>query len=874
MMDMQNLRIKKWIRFFLVFPVIFVMLVSNMMTVYAYTEVKEDIQFLTAVYPSVTNGKLASVKVPYSDSWFLRSSSEYNHKLAQASMGLAVSSFRYYSTDGSPQDKNVRSFLDQAGFQDVRTDDYDRPSGRYTIASAMGHKEIHDEDGNTYELIAVGIAGQGYRDEWLSNFSIGDGEIHTGFADAADDMYDRFFGYIAANDLDEKDIRVWISGFSRSAAVANIFAAYLSDTQWFDPDDIFAYTFATPATTKNPKKGNYPNIFNIVGRMDPVPMVPFLIWGYDRFGTTLCTPCQETDSDWNRKREKANTVFHQLTGIDFWNNPEMDATLHQCMEYLMHIVPSSTIYHLYLEDQVIDLWMDKSPINILRKLFDLSEDPNLINDSNRDMANELLDFLCFNGIFAVSGDNEFKSWEGRASTGANIMHEHTPDVYLAWLLSDDDPDKIYSSNSNYSVISINGEGDFTVFDENEESFTIFEDTTDNATENSLKFVHSKSGYVTSITIPEDREYSIRIHSTKDQTIPVVRKISGAEAFSMVESDSVLLDLKQDEEAILKLNSDGSISGYRVEQQGSSADPETALISLGKDYEDDELSFQDLNVLHASWKVLILSIISISALTVGLVIFLFLLLFERLRLSHRIHRGELPKTTKVHKWVLLGLVMVYVYYFLMEFFVTLYPNDASMCSQFKVPIMCILVAIAFYAYLKIPTELHMRTFMALTFLTAGDVAINYNEYAGIALEWTGLLILIYAFWKFNRPTTAQLVGFVIASLIGGLVIKGIKGDYGVMRYVAMGYYVTLVLLLFVSLKTPKLFIRGSACLLITGVMMIFIGVLLSDVLTDRVLHMVMIGIFYTGLVLFVCGPLKVIDLPFQSIKPEPAEEPAA
>ena len=872
MMDMKARTTNYYVRMLLVIPVILFMLVTNLVTVHADTEEPDQIQYLTANYPSVTTGKLSSVKVPYSDSWFLKPSSEYNHLLAQASMGLTVSSFRYYSTDGSPQDVNVKDFMNQAGFRDIRSYDYDRPSGRYTIASSIGHKEILSSDGKSYELISVGIAGQGYRDEWLSNFSIGDDTIHTGFADAADDIYDRFFGYIAANNLDEKNIRVWVSGFSRSAAVANVFSAKLIDTEWFDPEDIYAYTFATPATTKDPKKGEYSSIFNIVGRMDPVPMVPFRAWGYDRFGITFSTPCQETDSEWNLKKKKANIVFRQLTGLDFWNNPEMDSTLHQCMEYLMQIVPSSKIYYLYLQDQVISLWKDKSPLNILRKLFDLSEDPNLINDSNRDMANELLDYICFSGVFAVSGENEFRAWQDKVTAGANIMHEHTPDVYLAWVMSDTDPEKIYCSNPDYSEISVYGPGDVTVFDDSGNSFTVFEDYSKPAAGASLKFAYDKTGEQVNITIPNDRQYSIRIHASQDQKFTIIRNVSAAENFTVMKSDACRIDLKQDEETVLKLEPDGTLSGAKrlTAENAKELEDEADVDEVDP---DEIVTFQDFNIFHVSWKVLVLGIITVVVITVGFMVFLIMALFKKLRLTLKIHKKEVPENTKIHAFILLGLITVYELYLLMELFCAIYPYNVSMRLAFKVPIMFILVIIAYYAYLKVPTDLHLHTFMALTFLTAGDVMIDVNTSAGILLEWTGLLILIYAFWRFNKPTAAQFAGFIIASAIGVLLIGRINGAYDELRYISMGYYVILVFLLFVSLKTPNLFIKGSVCLLVTGIMMIFIGVFLVDILTDIILHMIMIGIFYTGLVLLEKGMLKVIDLPYQVLKPAVAEEPA-
>ena len=234
--------------------------------------------------------------------WFDADARVYNHDLAKASLGLATSAFRpnpQRTEDGFAADYNVRSFLEQAGFTGLRSDDYDKNPSMYTVSTVMGHQTVGEGDG-AFELIAVGICGQGYNNEWESNLSIGTGKNPEGFSNAAHLVYDRVFGYISENHLREK-IKIWLSGFSRAAAVSNITASLLSDSDLFSQETVFAYTFATPMTVLDTEPKRYGNIFNICGKMDPVPQIPFADWGYSRYGITYFTPTMETDPGQRRK---------------------------------------------------------------------------------------------------------------------------------------------------------------------------------------------------------------------------------------------------------------------------------------------------------------------------------------------------------------------------------------------------------------------------------------------------------------------------------------------------------------------------------------------------------------------------------------------
>ena len=68
-------------------------------------------------------------------------------------------------------------------------------------------------------------------------------------------------------------IKVWISGYSRAAAVSNVTAGTLVNTGFLPKEDVYAYTFATPAAILEPPKEGYENIFNIIDPADLVPQV-------------------------------------------------------------------------------------------------------------------------------------------------------------------------------------------------------------------------------------------------------------------------------------------------------------------------------------------------------------------------------------------------------------------------------------------------------------------------------------------------------------------------------------------------------------------------------------------------------------------------
>ena len=184
-------------------------------------------------------------EISYSDGFFLQDAEEYHHDLAQLSIGMAIASFRGAFDDLPDVNTYITEFFDQAGFTGISMHDYDKAPSPYTMSSCIARKEIAAEGGN-FTLVAVALCGANYGDEWASNLTVGNGERHEGFANAAELVENRVLGYLVREGLLDKKVKIWISGFSRAGAVAGITGADLTEMGIVPASDLFVYTFASP----------------------------------------------------------------------------------------------------------------------------------------------------------------------------------------------------------------------------------------------------------------------------------------------------------------------------------------------------------------------------------------------------------------------------------------------------------------------------------------------------------------------------------------------------------------------------------------------------------------------------------------------------
>ncbi len=396
-----------------------------------------------------------TITIDFKDEWLLGPDNVYNHKLMQASFALAATGFRSREYDLSEKDHDIRNFFAQTGFMRPRTYDFNVIPSINTIASAIASKTVGDTT-----IIAVSVSGNNYGMEWLSNLTLDDEHRPRGFNDAADKIMHRLQNYIREYSLTGK-LHLWIAGFSRAAAVANITAADAVDSGLFDA--VYAYTIATPRTNTDSDAHKYGNIFNVINPFDPVPMIPFPEWGFRRYGKDLYLPSIETDSGYAEKLITAQEINRSRIII----NPRNDIELHTLFDYIAFFINSATSYRETFQNGFLNILSSKDyhPLaeDILSRL-------KLHHDISRYQMKEFYNFLDYivQVIYTDFIDQKFTPadsyWDPELSIQENIAYNHYDNIYRSWLFSTDDPDTLFTQDPKYTHFTITGDVDVELFD--------------------------------------------------------------------------------------------------------------------------------------------------------------------------------------------------------------------------------------------------------------------------------------------------------------------------------------------------------------------------------------------------------------------------
>ena len=802
----------------------------------------------------------------FNDNWFKDDARGYNHKLARLSLGMAMSAFRSSVDKYSLENPSLhlQDFLKQCGFSNLRMDDYDKNPTLYTVATVIAQKPIRDEQGE-FTLLAVGVCGAKYQNEWLSNFSIGDENIHAGFKSASEEVYDRLFGYIAQNGLSGKRLKVWVSGFSRAAAVSNLFAKKLDDTDLFDEEDVFAYTFATPRNNKEPIHyvNRYINIHNICGKMDPVPQVPFADWGYTRYGRTLYLPAQQTDSDFLEKFQKADEVYYQITGLPLWNNVEWDTKLRIIMNYLLRIVPSAKVYKEHVQDRLISIWENRSVSNIITQLFEIASDPEIVTEENKDEADSLMTYVS-NVLLGTLTKSDINSiyYNESATIAGNLALEHTPEVYLAWMCSADYEGDLFSPNLDYERILIDGEVDVIVTNDGQAEY--FNAGVDSEGQILWDF-ELIDGYVlhrdahgadifieringqTVINLPKDMSYSIMIKGKAHEKVQVraleltvghtnADRSQYAEMEMEPDTVKLLFSLPQAdgfEEDIFIFVEDDTFDISDV-AKGGSAEMIMNLRNLS--------AFSWLNL---SWRDIVVASYMIPIIVVSLISILLCWLVGKHRVKRKKKNGVLPENAKFELYSSVCIVLTIALFLVQELFYWLMPTYLLFRALLKLAIGASVIYMAYRGYKKQKTETSKLIIITLLLCTVGDITINYNFLIGMIFYGIGIVLLGYQFIRFDKPEIWQWIMWGILAGISIYVMIQNKDRFGSLTYVMIVYSVLLMGLLSLSVTMPKR-IRAASILFVAANIFLFFNEIHSITLLR---HILALGIFYLAVITF-------------------------
>ncbi len=366
---------------------------------------------------------------------FYRPATQYDGNLAVMSLAMALSANRALNpseeneTDFDPS-LHLEQFLTDAGFSDIRKDDYSKETSMYTISSAMGAKRMQGDDGEPFTLIAIGVCGGGYKNEWQSNLTPGEGELHEGFLSASDLVVDRLAGYILSRGIEGR-VKIWISGFSRAAAVSNVTAALLVRNGVFPKDDVYAYTFATPAAVYHAPETGYENIFNILNPMDIVPQVMPADWGFSRFGTDLYIPVTEFSSVGELFTVTRANVARKTFGIEANYSPSLNLRMRLLLAMIEDVAGSREQFNAELQPAVLSIMQRKDASNLLLTLRSL-----LLTLKNNGREGRINVDTLMNYILRVFGSVLTRSEysDANQNTGSivrRLFNEHCEDAYLA-----------------------------------------------------------------------------------------------------------------------------------------------------------------------------------------------------------------------------------------------------------------------------------------------------------------------------------------------------------------------------------------------------------------------------------------------------------
>ena len=463
-----------------------------------------------------TRNRAYGWEFPYADSFFRNRSDQFSLKLAQGSLGLSLSAFR--STSGL-LDYQYETYLNGAGFTDLYAFGYDEEPTEDSLSGVIGMKKIDD-----FTVIAAVTCGQGYGKEWAGNFKVGTGVRHEGFESASVMLEDYIGQYIEDNKIEGKK-KLWLTGMSRAAAIANLTAA--DSIESGDYDDVYAYLFGVPRTTKEPVA--YSGIYNICGQYDPVASIPLQSWGFERYGTDLYTPAQEADTGYPAYVKRAEKVAGEMADT-FRNNPEVNYQLRLMMEGLGDLFETADDYSERFEPLVLAAMRDKGEEDWLSTLSEALRNVVPRNTRERVMLNEFIDYISYiigQHTRASQRQIEAGSWDPEEALEANLVIEHRPSTYIKWLFSQDDPSRLFSCGIESRRITFIGDVSVEVYRDGKGLCGISErgkeyvpgSDDDSGTGKSGVFM-MRNGRQTVLSLPANAEYEVSMIVPESATVSI------------------------------------------------------------------------------------------------------------------------------------------------------------------------------------------------------------------------------------------------------------------------------------------------------------------------------------------------------------------
>lgn len=236
---------------------------------------------------------------------FSDSATARNADLMAFALGLELST----GVDAKDRSVSVVKLLKDIGCANATTNKaYSEPPTIYTTDVAIGSNSW-----NGYTVIFLALNGTKYTTEFAANAMLGESGDHKGFTLAKDQALSMLREFISSNGITGKT-KILITGYSRTAAGANLTAAYLSDAIAegkvrervgdieLTKEDVYGFSFETPLCGYYeedngriaPTDSRYDNIWYAINSDDPVTYVPTKNYGFVRYGQQFAVQSHDT----------------------------------------------------------------------------------------------------------------------------------------------------------------------------------------------------------------------------------------------------------------------------------------------------------------------------------------------------------------------------------------------------------------------------------------------------------------------------------------------------------------------------------------------------------------------------------------------------
>jgi len=464
----------------------------------------------------------------YSDTMFEKSAFVYSPELTETSLCLAMSGFN--SADAPEyKDKsiNVKEFLNSAGFNQLAVNtDYETKPGLDTMGVAVGQKQLIQGD-DCVTLVAVVLRGAGYENEWGGNFTLGNnGSYHLGFQTARDEAIKTLEQYLQDNNVTGK-VKFWITGYSRSAATANLLAGAMVDYDWnysnieYTNNDIYAYCFEPPAGrifTSEQQNGNeYNCIKNIVNPCDVVPMVAPSYFKFGRYGIDLYLPGPSTALNFPDTLSAVKEEYAKISDGDtfgYMNGQEaflsysvnkISQNIKSLDNYVYNYQPAmrTKVSEIFSNEKIVE--PEGVPLAILTAAVD-----NIIVPSINEAGTKGV-LVIPEALATATKYNLITSFNQNID---NIKHAHYPEVTLAWVRTVNEADY---NDGQFRLVRVNCPVAVEIYHGSTLVASISEDGANDIFGSSIGAWLDDSGQMV-IALPWDSEYSVKMTATDNGTV--------------------------------------------------------------------------------------------------------------------------------------------------------------------------------------------------------------------------------------------------------------------------------------------------------------------------------------------------------------------